>query len=287
MTNNIFVPTRFRRAIALHVMKNLMKTPVPPPLILGIHGPSGDGKTFQCEEILREMSVTPFLISGGQLESDRAGTPALLVRETYIQASRHMTENKGGAAVVINDIDTGVGDWGDKVQYTVNRQTVFGELMHLVDYPTKVATTVTRRVPVIITGNDFTKLYEPLVRAGRMSSLNWRPTVDEKIAIVCRILSELTPAQCTALVTDLEGNREASRLEPLSIAFYRHVRSALLDDWLWSDLERRDLSAATKDALVGLQPKFPTSLEYDHVLATARGLLTSGELLNHLRSEAK
>lgn len=283
MTNEIYVPTRFRRAVALHVIKNLMKVPVPPPLILGIHGPSGDGKTFQCEEVLHEMGVKPFLISGGQLESDRAGTPAQLVRETYIEASRHITANKVGAAVVINDIDTGVGNWGDKVQYTVNRQTVFGELMHLVDYPTVVATATTRRVPVIITGNDFTKLYEPLVRAGRMSSLKWAPTTDEKISIVCRILSELTPAQCTTLVTELE----ASSHDSLPVAFYSHLRSVLLDDWLWNEVEHIDLGNAVKQVLSGLQPRFPTLLEYGHVVQAANDLLKSGELLNHLRSEIK
>jgi SpoVK/Ycf46/Vps4 family AAA+-type ATPase len=283
MANSTFIPSRFRRAVALHVIKNFMTLPTSPPLMLGIHGPSGDGKTFQCQAVLHDMNIKAFLISGGQLESDRAGMPAQLIRETYIDASRHITDGHGGAVVLVNDIDTGVGNWGDKVQYTVNRQTVFGELMHLVDYPTNVAATTTRRVPIIVTGNDFTKLYEPLVRAGRMTSFKWAPTIDEKIAIVCRVLPELTPAQCTRLVEQIE---ESSAIT-LPIAFYSHLRSVLFDDWLWSELERIDIGAATKNVLGGRQPKLPTTLDFDAVATAAKTLLASGELLNHLQSEAR
>src|ERR1043166_7707595 len=179
----IEVPERFKRAITLHLVKNyLYKDSFQTPLLLGIHGPSGEGKTFQCEQVLRQLGVKFFLLSGGQFENPDAGQPARLVRTTYLNAGRSMESGECDLAVVmINDIDTGLGNWGDMVQYTTNRQSVFGELMHLVDYPTDVEGRLTKRVPIIITGNDLSKLYEPLVRAGRMTAVDWIPTLEEKI----------------------------------------------------------------------------------------------------------
>ncbi|MHC1599575.1 MAG: AAA family ATPase [Candidatus Methanospirareceae archaeon] len=149
------IPERFRRVMTLHIMKNILEIPTArPPLILGIHGPSGDGKTFQCERVLKNLGVKTCLISGGQLESYDAGKPAELIRQTYLQAGEAIRkDNKVQmAALLINDFDTGVGEWGELVQYTVNRQTVFGELMHLVDYPESVENKQTLRIPIIITG---------------------------------------------------------------------------------------------------------------------------------------
>jgi hypothetical protein len=78
MSSKIYVAERFRRAVVLHIVKNIMtQSSVRVPLILGIHGPSGYGKTYQCEQILSEMNVASFLISGGQLESGTAGEPII------------------------------------------------------------------------------------------------------------------------------------------------------------------------------------------------------------------
>jgi hypothetical protein len=163
----MYLSPNLKKVIHSHILKNSMKDyEFNVPLILGIHGPSGDGKTFQCEQILKEIGAKSFLISGGQLESSDAGKPAELIRMTYLRAGKTIETGNIGV-MIINDIDTGLGDWG-MVQYTINRQTVFGELMHLVDYPNVVQGQNCNRVPIIITGNDFTKLYPPLVRAGRM-----------------------------------------------------------------------------------------------------------------------
>ncbi len=229
MRTKIYVSDRFRRVIYLHVVKNLVtQSIVRPPLLLGIHGPSGDGKTYQCEYILEEMGVKAFLLSGGQLESHDAGEPAKLVRSAYIAASRSIEKEECRAAIVlINDVDTGLGSWGQMVQYTVNRQTVFGELMHLVDYPQSVEGRATKRIPIIMTGNDFTKLYEPLVRAGRMTSFEWRPTFEEKAHIVSHIFPEISLTECSNLV---------KAFQPEPIAFFSQLRSTLLDEDLYQEI---------------------------------------------------
>jgi hypothetical protein len=279
-----FIPARFRRAVGLHIVKNLMPPDIArAPLILGIHGPSGDGKTFLCEHVLQEMGVRAFLISGGQLESHAAGEPANLVRETYIRASRSIEKGEcPSAAILINDIDTGLGDWGEMVQYTINRQTVFGELMHLVDYPTSVEGRDTKRIPIIMTGNDFTKLYEPLVRAGRMTAFEWMPTLEERAQIVSRIFPEISGEECRTLI--LESDSLVSDPDRhLPVAFYSFLRWTLVDDTLWGEVERVGLSRTIFLLSEGTRPNLSIDVDINLLLLKGRELIGSGRLINHLR----
>lgn len=41
-----------------------------------------------------------------------------------------------------------------------------------------------KRIPIIVTGNDFSKVFAPLVRDGRMSKFYWKPEKDELMAIL-------------------------------------------------------------------------------------------------------
>lgn len=70
--------------------------------------------------------------------------------------------------------------YSGNTQMTVNNQIVVGTLMNLSDNPTRVSigqdwreSDITNRVPVIVTGNDFSTLYAPLVRDGRMDKFYW------------------------------------------------------------------------------------------------------------------
>jgi len=277
---NIHVPERFRRIIALHIVKNLIDIPqFRIPLILGIHGPSGEGKTFQCEYVLSEMGVKTFLISAGQLESGTAGDPAKLIRETYENASKAVQKDECKAAVVlINDVDTGLGDWGEKVQTTINTQTVYGELMHLVDYPHSVAGRATRRIPLILTGNDFTKLYAPLVRAGRMVAFEWSPTTQEKIDIVSRMFPEIDFNECRKLVDEFPN-------EPVS--FFAHLRATLIDEVLWKEIQKANLSKIVAYINDGHQPEIKLVVKSDLLIQAGKDLQASGQLINHLKGKRK
>lgn len=277
MKNNIYISDRFKRIISLHVVKNLMtQEELRVPLLLGVHGPSGEGKTYQCEQVLDELGAKAFLISGGQLESRDAGEPAHLVRTAYLNAGECIQKGESKVAVVlINDVDTGLGSWGDMVQYTINRQTVFGELMHLVDYPNSVEGRQTTRIPIIITGNDFTKLYEPLVRAGRMTAFEWRPTFEEKIQIVAYIFPELTSTECAALVKEFESQ---------PVAFFSHLRMTLVDDDLWREIQKIGIRPLIARITSGYEPSLSPLIRYDRLLHSGKELTQSGQLINHLRS---
>ncbi|MEA5470985.1 AAA family ATPase [Spirulina sp. 06S082] len=285
MNSSIYIPERFKRAIILHIVKNLMESNLyHGSLILGIHGPSGYGKTYQCECVLKELGAELFLISGGQLESGTAGEPAQIVRQAYINASRCIEQGKSKVAVVlINDIDTGLGNWGDKVQYTINRQTVFGELMHIVDYPTMVEGRSTRRIPIIITGNDFTKLYEPLVRPGRMTAFEWDPTNDEKTKILHGIYPELQIHECEKLIDELNKEISCENFNFLSIAFFSYLRSTLIDGLLTKSIEEVGVTQAIDRIGEGREPIIHLTIRLQDIVESGKNLIHSGKLVNHLR----
>ncbi|OVA00910.1 ATPase [Macleaya cordata] len=181
--------------VICHIVKNyiahLLNTKV--PLILGIWGGKGQGKSFQTELIFQAMGVEPVIMSAGELESERAGEPGKLIRERYRTASQ-VVQNKGKmSCLMINDIDAGLGRFGN-TQMTVNNQIVVGTLMNLSDNPTRVSigqdwreTDITHRVPVIVTGNDLSTIYAPLIRDGRMDKFYWQPTREDIISIVHRM----------------------------------------------------------------------------------------------------
>ncbi|KAL7162039.1 hypothetical protein ACSBR2_042501 [Camellia fascicularis] len=183
---------RERNKLLCHIVKNyiahLLNTKV--PLILGIWGGKGQGKSFQTELIFQALGMEPVIMSAGELESERAGEPGKLIRERYRTASQ-VVQNQGKmSCLMINDIDAGLGRFGN-TQMTVNNQIVVGTLMNLSDNPTRVSigqdwreSDVTNRVPIIVTGNDLSTIYAPLIRDGRMDKFYWQPTQEDIISIV-------------------------------------------------------------------------------------------------------
>jgi hypothetical protein len=51
------------------------------------------------------------------------------------------------------------------------------------------------RVPIIVTGNDFSTLYAPLIRDGRMEKFYWAPTREDRIGVCLGIFRSDNVAQ--------------------------------------------------------------------------------------------
>lgn len=189
-----YVSPRFLDKLSIHITKNYLNLPnVKVPLILGVHGRKGEGKTFQCQLAFDRMGVEVVHMSAGELESPDAGDPARLIRLRYREAAELVKVRGRMAVLMINDIDAGAGRVDQYTQYTVNTQLVNGTLMNIADNPTNVQlpgsyeTEPTQRVPIIVTGNDFATLYAPLIRDGRMEKFFWEPNRDDRIGIVSGI----------------------------------------------------------------------------------------------------
>jgi ribulose bisphosphate carboxylase small subunit len=227
---SFYISPRFLDKLSVHITKNYLQLPnVKVPLILGVHGRKGEGKSFQCELAFERMGINVVHMSAGELESPDAGDPARLIRLRYREAAEMVKVNGKMAILMINDIDAGAGRVDQYTQYTVNTQLVNGTLMNIADNPTNVQLPGSyddqpiQRIPIIVTGNDFATLYQPLVRDGRMEKFFWEPNRDDRIGIVAGIfqVDEITHADIEKLVDTFPNQ---------AIDFYGALRSRLYDE---------------------------------------------------------
>jgi ribulose bisphosphate carboxylase small subunit len=225
-----YISPRFLNTLAVHITKNYLDLPqVRVPLILGVHGRKGEGKSFQCELVFDRMNINVVHISGAELESPDAGDPARLIRLRYREAAELVRVRGRMAVLVINDLDAGAGRFDAATQYTVNTQLVNGTLMNIADNPTNVQLpgsydeNPVQRIPIIVTGNDLSTLYAPLIRDGRMVKFYWEPDRSDRLGIISGIFAgdKLPPSQIEQLV---------DRYSNQSIDFFSALRARVYDE---------------------------------------------------------
>lgn len=224
-----YIAPAFMDKLIVHISKNFMNLPsIKIPLILGIWGGKGQGKSFQCELVLAKLGINPIMMSAGELESGDAGEPAKLIRQRYREASDIIKKGKM-CVLFINDLDAGAGRMGGTTQYTVNNQMVNATLMNIADNPTNVQLPGmynkqdNPRVPIIVTGNDFSTLYAPLIRDGRMEKFYWAPTREDRIGVCKGIFQadNVSGDDVVRLVDSFPGQ---------SIDFFGALRARVYDD---------------------------------------------------------
>ena len=225
-----YISPRFLNKLAIHITKNYLNLPtVKVPLILGVHGRKGEGKSFQCELVFEAMGIQVVHMSAGELESPDAGDPARLIRLRYREAAELVKVRGKMAVLMINDIDAGAGRVDQFTQYTVNTQLVQGTLMNIADNPTNVQlpgsydSEPIQRIPIIVTGNDLGTLYAPLTRDGRMDKFFWEPDRADRIGIVSGIFQVDRVDQ--AVIVQL-----VDTFPEQAIDFYGALRARLYDE---------------------------------------------------------
>lgn len=177
------IPMRFQNNVNAHLLGNMLCIKEY-PLILAITGRPGMGKTFQLRKHLEQLDFKIFSVNAADLESEKAGAPAKLLKAKYVEASCNIAQNNP-SVLIIDDIDTTVGEW-EKNTGTVNHQGILAFLMHIADNPCYIeGMGNVNRVPVFFTGNKFEFLYEPLRRPGRTLRFDWEPTKLEKKEMIC------------------------------------------------------------------------------------------------------
>jgi ribulose bisphosphate carboxylase small subunit len=281
-----YIAPTFLEKLAVHITKNFLDLPqVKVPLILGVHGRKGEGKSFQCDLVFERMGIEVVYMSAGELESPDAGDPARLIRLRYREAGDLVKIRGKMAVLMINDIDAGIGRVDGMTQYTVNTQLVHGTLMNIADNPTNVQlpgnynNEPTRRVPIIVTGNDFSTLYAPLVRDGRMEKYYWEPTRADRLGIVTGIFStdKITPADIKTLVETFSDQ---------SIDFFGALRSRLFDEQIQKFILKvgvENLSAMVVNSVDG-PPKFQVpEFSLSHLMELGDAIVREQKRIQELR----
>jgi hypothetical protein len=286
---NYYIAPAFLDKLAVHITKNYLDLPgVKVPLILGVHGRKGEGKTFQCELVFERMKVEAIHISAGELESPDAGDSARLIRLRYREAAEIIKIRGRMAVLVINDIDAGAGRFDRGTQYTVNTQLVNATLMNIADNPTNVQlpgsydATPLPRIPIILTGNDLSTLYAPLVRDGRMDKYYWVPTREDKIGIVSGIFAP-----------DHISGREISdlvaRFPDQAVDFFAAMRARIYDEQIREFIQKIGLDRIAMEVVnpaSGNPPSFPKPyftisrlVEFGNILVEEQKSVSEGRLV--------
>merc|ERR1711881_472420 len=257
--DDLYISPSFMDKVVVHIAKNFMQLPkIKVPFILGVWGGKGQGKTFQSDLIFRKLGISPIVMSAGELESGNAGEPAKLIRQRYREASDIIKKGKM-CCLFINDLDAGAGRMGGGTQYTVNNQMVNATLMNIADNPTNVQLP---GVPIICTGNDFSTLYAPLIRDGRMEKFYWNPTREDRVGICSGIFKDddIGMAAIERLVDAFPSQ---------SIDFFGALRARIYDDLVRGfivDTGLENLSSRLVNSREG-PPKFtPPQMDVDTLM---------------------
>ena len=275
MDGQSYIPTRFYREISLHIFKNYyankcrtFKT----PLILAISGAPGMGKTYQTGLVLDELGVEKYIISGAEFENESAGVPVKDLQQKYKDVSDdifYQSVNMG--AIIIDDIDAAIGQWNGLVQYTMNRQLLIKTLIDFADNPyiltaydcdEQLQQYHTNRVPIIVTLNDETKMYEPLMRNGRTTVFPWIPKQQEIFKILESVFLGISMEKSPSILYDQLLSYANIELgldtDALPISLFSDIRSSLNDEYLWQQL----CSQKTFDTIVSDFSKMLNTIQY-------------------------
>jgi len=216
-----FIPERFENAVLKHIINTNTATTVPNPrypLLLGIQGPYGYGKTFMVKEVCKKYGIHLVSVSSSELSGEMEGDSKKSLKRQYELICYEIERRKTCGALMIDDFHLTIAT-ADNVGKTVNSNLLASYLMNICDNPDVTSV----RVPIIMTGNNYRRVYPALIRDGRMDILTWDPTIDDIRPIVTQIfLSKFTgiDGQTIARMLDIYAD--------MNIAFFEQVSQDLV-----------------------------------------------------------
>jgi len=303
LTGGIHVPARFGNRIASHLILNLLDPPgLTVPLMLGIHGPAGEGKTLQCRRVFEVMGAQAVWPPAEAFESGTAGVAQLALLEAYEQAGEANAQLEEAwrrdrapstspclQVLLINDLDQRIGRKDGAIQQTINTQLISAALMELADNPGWVSKRPTHRVPIVVTANDLASIHSPLYRDGRMRRFEWRPFFEERAEVLASLFpeAELDAKKAERLMRiagcSFKEQLETDAMEP-STATFAAIKLILYEEKaieLLTQYGAGEVLAAIRRGEVdgtNLQP----DLSYNGLAAALDELRQSHHLTDHL-----
>ncbi len=210
----------FEETVISHVLGNYMNNS-PFPLYLSIHGPKGEGKTFQTLRACAKYGITIYYVSGAELCGSYEKDSIALIEQNLDEAIRDYQTQLTLSVFIIDDFHLSVASVNDGVSKTVNSQILTGWLMNLAD---RAKAERKSRIPFIFLGNDFSNLYSPLTRDGRMDFYEWKPSDTEKENMICAHFEDYI--QDDENWTSFHKLIAKYRLQPIS--FFAELKNDLL-----------------------------------------------------------
>ena len=181
----IYIPELFERTILKHIICNNTATSVSNfqyPLLLGIQGPYGYGKTFMVKQICRKNRILLSTLSSSDLSGGYEGDSKKHLKSEYEKICFAVANSNSCGAMLIDDFHLTIAT-EENVGKTVNSNLLASYLMNLCDNPE----VDNIRVPIIMTGNNYRRVYPALLRDGRMDILTWSPSIEDITPIIQQI----------------------------------------------------------------------------------------------------
>ena len=217
-----FIPERFEKAVLKHIILNNTAIAINNPqipLLLGIQGPYGFGKTFMVREICRKYGITIHPISTSDLSGSMEADSTRQLKKEYSILCTEIWQNKHCGVLLIDDFHLTIAT-EETMGKTVNSNILAAYLMNLCDNPVLADI----RAPIIMTGNNFRRIYPAIVRDGRMDIFTWDPTIDDIAPIVRQIFrTKFTGIEDDVITTMLD------RYPDMNVAFFEQVSLDLMN----------------------------------------------------------
>lgn len=151
-----------------------------PPLFLAIEGKPGEGKTSQTIGTCIQHGIDVFYMSASQLSGAHESEPLDIMEKVYRDCIKWKKDGKK-VTLVIDDFHLSNAISNGDIKRTINSSLLTGFLMNLAE------SYGDDRVPIVLTGNNFDKIYAPLLRAGRADKFVWAPDETDKKEIIMKL----------------------------------------------------------------------------------------------------
>lgn len=217
----IIINPTFKSVVLTHIVGNYMHT-INMPLFLAIQGYPGEGKTFQTLKICMESGIKICYISGAELSGNYEKDSILDLEENYTRACNYFSQENIPCVIIIDDFHLSPASIKNGVGSTVNSQILTGFLMNLCD---KAKNIKGYRTPVILIGNSFKNVYEPLKRDGRMDFFTWITPLEQKYEIVNNLFKDLLSKK---EITQIKTFVEHYKKQPIS--FFKEIKNDILKE---------------------------------------------------------
>lgn len=178
-SSECIIDQSFSDTLLTHIIGNYDNS-VQAPLFLAIQGNPGEGKTFQTLNVCKKHHIKICYYSGAELSGNYEKDSIIELSEDYTRACNYYNDGEY-CAIVIDDFHLSPASTKNGVGTTINSQLLTGYLMNLCD---KVKSNQIESIPIILLGNTFKDVYDPLKRDGRMDFFHWEAPYELKKQIV-------------------------------------------------------------------------------------------------------
>lgn len=178
-TSNVFERNVLTHIVSLYLPDNHY---FQAPMFLAIEGRAGEGKTTQTIATCSQHGIYIIYVSASELSGAHEKDSINVMKKLY-SAAINLRNSGKVVAILIDDFHMGNAITDENVKRTINSNLLTGYLMNLAENNNSI------KIPIILTGNDFSKTYAPLLRSGRADKFEWNPNYEEKKEIVKTIFN--------------------------------------------------------------------------------------------------